>query len=56
MEYQVHSPQEFLVPITSNGLAAGPTLADAVLSAIYEVLERDAILIAWLNRLPGASL
>ena len=53
MEYQVHSAQEFLVPITSNGLAAGPTLADAVLSAIYEVLERDAFLIAWLNRLPA---
>ncbi len=53
MEYQVHSPQEFLVPVTSNGLAAGPTLADAVLSAIYEVVERDAVLITWLNRLPG---
>ena len=53
MEYQVHSPQEFLVPVTSNGLAAGPTLADAVLSAIYEVAERDAAMIAWLNRLPG---
>jgi ribosomal protein S12 methylthiotransferase accessory factor len=41
------------VPITSNGLAGGPTLADAVLSAIYEVVERDAVLIAWQNRLPG---
>lgn len=53
MEYQVHSPQEFLAPVTSNGLAAGPTLADAVLSAIYEVIERDALLITWLNRIPG---
>lgn len=53
MEYQVHSPQEFLVPVTSNGLAAGPTLADSVLSAIYEVVERDALLITWLNRMPG---
>jgi ribosomal protein S12 methylthiotransferase accessory factor len=53
MEYQVSDPQEFLFPVTSNGLAAGPTLADAVLSAIYEVLERDAFLIAWLNRLPA---
>jgi ribosomal protein S12 methylthiotransferase accessory factor len=53
MEYEVHSQEEFLVPITSNGLAAGPTLADAVLSAIYEVVERDAVLIAWHNQLPG---
>jgi ribosomal protein S12 methylthiotransferase accessory factor len=53
MEYQVHDPQEFLFPVTSNGLAAGPTLADAALSAIYEVLERDAFLIAWLNHLPA---
>ncbi len=51
MEYQVHDPLEFVIPITSNGLAAGPTLADAVLSAIYEVIERDAFLIAWVNRL-----
>jgi ribosomal protein S12 methylthiotransferase accessory factor len=53
MEYQAYNPQEFLMPVTSNGLAAGPTLADAVLSAIYEVVERDAFLIAWLNHLPG---
>jgi ribosomal protein S12 methylthiotransferase accessory factor len=53
MEYEVHSPEEFIMPVTSNGLAAGPTLADAVLSAIYELVERDATLIAWLNRLPG---
>ncbi len=53
MEYQVHSQQEFLFPVSSNGLAGGPTLAAAVLAAIYEVLERDALLIAWLNRLPG---
>ncbi len=55
MEYQVHDQEEFLFPITSNGLAAGPSLADAVLGAIYEVLERDALLITWLNRLPGRS-
>lgn len=52
-DYQIHSQEEFLFPMSSNGLAAGPTLYDAVLSAIYEVLERDALLVAWLNRLPG---
>ena len=53
MEYQVHAQEEFLCPVSSNGLAAGPTLADAVLAAVYEVLERDAFMIAWMNRLPG---
>lgn len=56
MEYQVHSEQEFLFPVTSNGLAAGPTLGDAVLSAVCEVLERDAVMIAWLARLPATRL
>lgn len=53
MDYPVQNPGEFLFPITSNGLAAGPTPHDAVLNALNEVLERDAMLIAWLNRLPG---
>jgi ribosomal protein S12 methylthiotransferase accessory factor len=53
MEYQVDDQEEFLCPVTSNGLAAGPTLGDAVLAALYEVLERDAMLITWSNRLPA---
>ena len=56
MEFTVRSDQEFLFPITSNGLAAGPTLRDAIVAAIYEVLERDAFLTAWCNRLPGRVL
>ena len=56
MDYHVADEQEFLCPVTSNGLAAGPTLRDAVLGALYEVLERDAFLIAWMNRLPGRRL
>ena len=52
MNYEVQSPAEFIFPITSNGLAAGPTLAEAVLRAAFEVLERDATMIAWLNQLP----
>ncbi|NPC79761.1 YcaO-like family protein, partial [Pyxidicoccus fallax] len=46
------APGERLFPTTSNGLAAGPTLADAVLRAACEVLERDAVMITWLHRLP----
>ncbi|HKP98453.1 MAG TPA: TOMM precursor leader peptide-binding protein [Fibrobacteria bacterium] len=55
MDYAVRNPTEFLFPVTSNGLAAGPTLAAAVLAATYEVLERDAFLMAWLHRWPGRS-
>jgi bacteriocin biosynthesis cyclodehydratase domain-containing protein len=53
MSYSPRTLQEYLCSTTSNGLAAGPTLADAILSALYEVLERDAFLITWLNRLPA---
>jgi ribosomal protein S12 methylthiotransferase accessory factor len=56
MEFQVQSQEEFLCPVTSNGLAAGPTLGGAVLAAVYEVLERDAFMIAWLARLPATRL
>ncbi|KAB7741885.1 TOMM precursor leader peptide-binding protein [Nostocoides sp. F2B08] len=53
MDFPVPTPEEFLFPITSNGLAAGATLQDAVLGALCEVLERDAMLISWYNRLSG---
>ena len=53
MNYHAHDDGEFLFPITSNGLAAGRTLLEAVLNATTEVLERDAFMIAWLNRLPA---
>jgi ribosomal protein S12 methylthiotransferase accessory factor len=55
MDYPVRDSSEFLFPITSNGLAAGGSLVSAILSAIYEVIERDAFMLAWLQRWPGAS-
>ena len=36
---------------TSNGLAAGPDLDSAVLGGLCELVERDAFLITWMNRL-----
>ncbi len=53
MDYPIQTADEFLFPITSNGLAAGPTPHDAVLGALTEVLERDAALISWYNTLAG---
>jgi len=51
--YRPARGDELLCPTTSNGLAAGATLAGAVLAAAYEVLERDAFLVTWMNRLPA---
>jgi ribosomal protein S12 methylthiotransferase accessory factor len=36
---------------TSNGLACGATLAEAVLAGLLELVERDAMMISWSNRL-----
>lgn len=52
MGYEAQIPQEFLYPVTSNGLGAGPTLLDAILAATCELLERDAFIITWFNQLP----
>jgi ribosomal protein S12 methylthiotransferase accessory factor len=46
-------PAERFCEVTSNGLAAGPTLEDAALSAALELCERDAFMISWLTRRPG---
>jgi ribosomal protein S12 methylthiotransferase accessory factor len=35
---------------TSSGLAAGPTLEEALAGAIYELIERDAFMITWAGR------
>jgi ribosomal protein S12 methylthiotransferase accessory factor len=45
--------EDFFAPPTSNGLAAGPNLTAATLSGLYELIERDAFLITWMNRLPA---
>lgn len=36
---------------TSNGLACGPTLEEAILSALFELVERDAVMLSWKNTL-----
>jgi ribosomal protein S12 methylthiotransferase accessory factor len=38
-------------PSTSNGLACHATVPEAVLSGVLEVVERDAFMIVWANRL-----
>jgi ribosomal protein S12 methylthiotransferase accessory factor len=48
--------EDFFVPATSNGLAAGPSIDAAVLAGICELIERDALLITWMNRLPAREI
>jgi ribosomal protein S12 methylthiotransferase accessory factor len=48
--------EDYFAPSTSNGLAAGPTPAGAILGGLCEVMERDAMLITWMNRLPAVEL
>jgi ribosomal protein S12 methylthiotransferase accessory factor len=38
---------------TSTGLAAGPTAYLALLRAVQEVVERDALAVTWLHAVPG---
>ncbi|HEY2959630.1 MAG TPA: TOMM precursor leader peptide-binding protein [Actinomycetota bacterium] len=53
MGYRPASPAEDICPPTSTGIASGETLAAAVLTALCEVLERDAFMVTWMNRLPA---
>jgi ribosomal protein S12 methylthiotransferase accessory factor len=41
---------------TSNGLAAGSSVDAAVLSGLYELIERDGFLITWMNKLSVAEI
>lgn len=49
--YSLQHPDERISPILSTGFAAGTRLAQTILRGIYELVERDAFMIAWLNRL-----
>jgi ribosomal protein S12 methylthiotransferase accessory factor len=47
---------ETLAMTTSNGLAAGPDADFAVRSGILELVERDAFLVTWMNRLAAPEI
>jgi ribosomal protein S12 methylthiotransferase accessory factor len=40
----------------STGLASHSTLEEALLRGLYEVVERDAVMLTWHNRLPATGL
>jgi len=45
LNFAARIEEDYLAPITSNGLAAGPTLEFAILNGLYECVERDGFLI-----------
>ncbi|WP_434042170.1 MULTISPECIES: TOMM precursor leader peptide-binding protein [Sorangium] len=49
-------PGAHFCQVTSNGLAAGPTLEAASMGAALELIERDAFMISWLARRPGRRI
>jgi ribosomal protein S12 methylthiotransferase accessory factor len=46
------APQELFCQVSSNGLAAGASVEDATLRALFELIERDAMMLTWMCRLP----
>jgi ribosomal protein S12 methylthiotransferase accessory factor len=55
--YDYHvPPAEQFCQVTSNGLAAGPTLEEAYRRATLELIERDAFTISWIARRPGRRI
>ena len=50
MHYDFRGARQFC-SADSNGCGTGPTLDDAILAAILELIERDAVAIWWYNRL-----
>lgn len=41
---------------TSSGLAAGPSAFQALLRAIQELIERDALMVTWLHSVPARAI
>jgi len=56
--YRFHNSTERIYSAISTGLACANSVEEAVFSGLCEVVERDAIMIMWLNRLsmPRVSL
>lgn len=47
---------EYFCQVSSNGLAAGSSVEDAALRAVFELVERDAFLLSWYARRPGRRI
>nr|UBK24771.1 McmD1 [Thermoactinomyces sp.] len=52
LPYRRQKGEALITLSLSTGLAAGPSLEDAILTGLYEVMERDALSLSWLTKLP----
>ena len=52
LHYRLQNEKENFAEMQSSGLAAGSTLTNAIVSGALELIERDAFMCAWYNRLP----
>jgi ribosomal protein S12 methylthiotransferase accessory factor len=56
LQYDLDEGEESIGRKAATGLAAGCTIEEAILSGLYEVVERDAFSISWLHRKVGPRL
>jgi ribosomal protein S12 methylthiotransferase accessory factor len=49
-------PRDALCQVTSSGLAAGDSFEMAALHGVMELVERDAFMVTWMNRLPAPEI
>ena len=54
--YHSESPEVPIAFSVSTGLSCSLVRDEAVLNGLYECLERDAVMITWLNKLPAVRL
>lgn len=56
LPYLPEAPEALIAPAISTGLACGPTVNDAMLAGILEVVERDAVACTWLGQLSPSRI
>lgn len=56
LQYSLEEGENSIGRNASTGLAAGSTLEEAILTGLYECVERDAFTIAWLHRRVGPRI
>lgn len=54
--YERIKEEPIILPLVSTGTAFGLTFEDALYRAICEIIERDAFMIAYLNKLPNKKI
>lgn len=56
LSYKLIPEEKFIYAPISTGAAGGSSLAAAITRGIYEIIERDAFLIFYLNKLPAKKI